>query len=204
MHLSGVLVDLLMAVMNSLAAWSAAAGDRQLGLRWRDAVTARMAAAASYVPYEDLIVAVAAEIGLPPSAASQLFDLWVDMAPWPDAGALARLGLPYAFVTNSSRELAGIAARRSGLQPAFVLPAEESGWYKPHPQAYREACRRLGSPPRRTLFVAGAPYDAEGARRAGLQVVLVVRRSDQRLPAAGIRVVSSLEEIVVGINPADP
>ncbi|MGI8704002.1 MAG: HAD-IA family hydrolase, partial [Candidatus Limnocylindrales bacterium] len=172
--------------------------------RWRDAVTARMAEAASYVSYEGLIVAVAAEIGLPPSAASQLFDLWLDMAPWPDAGALARLGLPYAFVTNSSTELAAIAARRSGLQPAFVLPAEESGWYKPHPAAYREACRRLGSPPQRTLFVAGAPYDAKGARRAGLQVVLVVRRSDQRLPAAGIRIVSSLEEIVVGINPSDP
>ena len=118
------------------------------------------------------------------------------MAPWPDAGALSGLTLPYAFVTNCSARLAGIAAGRSGLRPAFVLSAEEAGCYKPDARIYTEACRRLRSAPEATLFVAGSPYDAEGARAAGLQAWLVVRRADQRVSDRAIRVVTSLEEVV--------
>jgi hypothetical protein len=45
----GVLIDLLMAVMNSIVTWTAAAaGDHQMGLAWRDAVTTRMTARPSY------------------------------------------------------------------------------------------------------------------------------------------------------------
>jgi FMN phosphatase YigB (HAD superfamily) len=61
--------------------------------------------------------------------------------------------------------------------------------YKPDPRIYREACARLASPPTRTLFVAGSPYDADGAAAAGLQAVLVARRGEAS--AAG-----SLDEIV--------
>ena len=192
----GILFDLLMAVMNSMEIWSAAAGDRRRGLAWRDAVTARMVAQGSYAPYEDLAVEAARELGLPAKAATDLFDRWPEMSPWPDAAAIARLTVPYGFVTNCSSALAAIAARRSGLTPAFGLSAEEAGWYKPDPRIYREACLRLGSTPVRTLLVAGSVYDSEGAQRAGLHAALVVRRSDQRLPGAQILLVPSLEEIV--------
>jgi len=196
----GVLVDLLMAVMDSLAVWSAAAGDRHLGLRWRDAVTARMVAARSYVPYEDLVAAATAEVGLPPAATSDLLDRWPRMAPWPDAGALSLLVLPFGFVTNCSAALARAAARSSGLLPRFTLSAEEAGRYKPDRGIYREGCRRLGTAPDHTLFVAGSPYDAEGARAAGLQAWLVLRRPDQRIPDTAIPVGTSLDEIVHRID----
>lgn len=181
-----------MAVMDSMSAWAAAAGDRDTGLTWRDAVTDRMKAAGRYTPYEAIVVAEAARLGLPDAAPAALVQHWAEMRPWPDAAALAGLGLPLAFVTNCSAALARAAADRSPLQPEFTLSADEIGWYKPHPAAYRAACERLGTAPAETLFVAGSPYDAQGAQAAGLQAVLVRRRIDQRGTAARVEVVESL------------
>jgi 2-haloacid dehalogenase len=191
-----VLCDLLMGVMNSPEIWSAAAGDRQRGLAWRDAATARMIASEAYVPYERLVADAAAASGLPSTAALELFRRWPEMSPWPDAAALSRARLPYAFVTNCSKDLAGIAAGRSGLSPAFVLSAEEAGCYKPDARIYLEACRRLGTQAHETLFVAGSPYDATGAARARLRGVLVVRRNDQLRPDPSIPVAASFEAVV--------
>jgi 2-haloalkanoic acid dehalogenase type II len=199
MTVQGVLFDLLMGVMNSLEPWQSAAGDPDRGLRWRDAVTARMVAARRYVPYEDLVADSAAELGLPRRAPAQLKDRWTEMEPWPDAAAVSRLSLPYGFVTNTSTALARIAAGRSRLQPQFTISAEEAGWFKPDPATYRAACERLGTDPAVTAFVAGSPYDAAGAQAAGLQAWLILRRSDHRAPGAGIPVATSLEEVVVAI-----
>lgn len=198
--LDAVLFDLLMAVMDSPEVWAAAAGDRRRGLAWRDGVSARMIASTRYVPYEELVAAAAAGAGLPPSAPGELRGGWAEMLPWPDAAAVERLSLPYGFVTNCSMELAGVAARRSGLAPTFVLAAQEAGWYKPDARIYREACRRLGSDPATTLFVSGSPYDAEGARAAGLRAWLVVRRNDHAAPHPLIRTAHSLDEIVDAIG----
>ena len=197
---AGVLLDLLMAVMDSLAIWSAAARDHRRGLAWRDAVTARMVQSAAYVSYEELVATVARELHLPDRSTPDLFEAWGHMDPWPDATSLARLTVPYGFVTNCSRRLAMRAARRSGLRPDFVLSAEEAGWYKPDARTYRAARRKLGVPPRGVLFVAGSAYDATGARRAGLRAAYVARRSDQDLPDSGIARVTSLDEIVAAID----
>jgi len=200
----GVLFDLLMAVMNSLEAWEAAAGDPQRGLLWRDAVTARMAATDAYSPYEGLVVDAAAHVGLPRAAAAELFDRWSDMEPWPDASALSRLSLPYGFVTNCSTRLGQIAADRSRLQPRFTMSAQEAGCYKPGAAIYRAACLKLGSEPAGTVFVAGSPYDAEGAHAAGLHAWLVLRRPDHHPPEANISAVTSLEKIVAAIARESP
>jgi 2-haloalkanoic acid dehalogenase type II len=197
--IQGVLFDLLMAVMDSPAVWAAAAGDAKGGLAWRDAVTRRMAESSVYAPFEELVEVAARERALPAGATSVLFARWPEMSPRPDALALARLSLPYAFVTNCSRALADLAAARSGLRPSFVLSAEEAGWYKPDARIYQAAWRKLGSPPDRTLFVAGAAYDAEGAANAGLRVAYVARRSDQRRPRGPMPVVKSLEAAIAGI-----
>lgn len=202
-HVHAVLFDLLMAVMNSLAIWSTTAGDPRRGLAWRDAVTRRMAASATYVPYEEQVVGAAADVGLPRQAAFDLFGHWREMEPWPDSAALSRLALPYAFVTNCSMALAGIAADRSQLTPRFVLSAEEAGWYKPDPRIYREACRRLPSSPESTFFVAGSAYDADGARAAGLQAVLVARHPDERARHGAPGLAASLHDIVAELQP-DP
>jgi 2-haloacid dehalogenase len=200
----GVLCDLLMGVMNSMEIWSVAAGDRARGLAWRDAVTARMVTSASYVPYEDLVAQAALEAGLPREAPLELFDRWAAMEEWPDAAALGRLTVPYGFVTNCSAELAHLTASRSGLEPRITLSAEDAGWYKPDARIYREACRRLGSEPHRTLFVAGSSYDADGAHRAGLRAWFVARRSDQRPADTSIPVLRSLDEAVQALDRDGP
>lgn len=200
MTIQGVLFDLLMGVMNSLEPWRTAAGDPELGLRWRDAVTARMVATRVYSPYEDLVADAAAEVGLPGTAPAELKDRWSEMEPWPDAAALTRLSLPYGFVTNTSTALAQIAAGRSRLRPRFTMSAEDVGWFKPEPAIYRTATQRLGLDPAETIFVAGSPYDAAGARAAGLRAMLVVRRPDQRPPDPSIPTARSLDEVVAAID----
>jgi 2-haloacid dehalogenase len=203
MAIDAVLLDLLMAVMNSLAIWSTAARDPRRGLAWRDAVTRRMAASPTYAPYEEQVIHGTADVGLPREAAAELFERWREMDPWPDSAALSRLALPYAFVTNCSKALAHVAADRSQLTPRFVLSAEEAGWYKPDPRIYQEACTRLRSSPDSTLFVAGSAYDASGAQAAGLQAVLVARRPDDRARHSATRVAASLHSIVAELQP-DP
>ena len=195
-RVDGVLLDLLMGVMNSLETWAAAAGDTARGLEWRDAVTARMVAAGAYTPYERLLADAAAGLDLAPTAAADLVNGWADMDAWPDAAAIRQLPVPYAFVTNCSSRLASVAANRSCLEPSFVLSAEDAGWFKPDARVYVEACRRLGTPPDRTAFIAGSAYDAAGASAAGLPTWLVRRRADQTALAEAVSVAVSLDEVV--------
>lgn len=190
-----ILFDLLMAVMNSMAAWADAAADETAGLAWRDSVTRRMVEIERYVPYEELVEAAAAERGLPPSAPGRLWKTWRRMEPWPDAAALVSLTTPYGFVTNCSHALAERAAARSHLRPRVILSAEEAGWYKPRPEVYRLACQRIGSRPERTLFVAGAAYDAVGALAAGLHACVVVRRPPPAGLDSRIRVLTGLDDL---------
>lgn len=192
-----VLLDLLMATMDSMSTWASAAGDRARGLAWRDAVTERMTEAGRYVPYGELVVASAEALQLPPDAPHRLHAAWSMMRPWPDAAALEALRAPYAFVTNCSLELAADAVGRTGLAPAFTLSAEEAGWYKPREEIYRLACDRIGAEPAQVRYVAGAPYDALGAAAVGLRAVLVVRRPQTRELPDEIAVVHSLGDALV-------
>ena len=203
-RIDGILLDLLMAVMNSMQVWTAAAGDRRRGLAWRDAVTERMVAIGFYVPYESLVADAARETGLDTGAAARLIDEWSRMEPWSDAQALSRVPLPYGFVTNASTVLAQTAADRSRLEPRFTMSAEEAGRFKPAADVYHAASRRLGTEPERTLFIAGSPYDAEGARMAGLPSYLVLRRPDHGPPNERISVATSLEDVVASLHPYGP
>ena len=197
MSTKAVLIDLLMAIMDTVSVWVTAVGDHEAGLAWRDAVTDRMIAAGRYVPYEALVADAAAAQQLDSNAVHRLREAWVGMEPWPDVSALDRLTVPYAFVTNCSRERAVIAVERAGLAPAFTLSAEEAGWYKPRPEVYRLACERAGVNPEEARFIAGAAYDAEGARAAGLGAVLVLRRSPPSSLSPAIRVAESLNQALV-------
>ena len=195
-----LLLDLLMATMDSIATWCAAAGDRERGLAWRDAVTARMIDVGRYVPYEALVAEAATELGLGASAPRRLRDAWSQMRRWPDAAALERVSVPFAFVTNCSTDLAAVAVDRSGLQPAFTLAAEEAGWFKPARESYALAAERLGLEVSAIRFVAGAAYDAKGASDAGLSTVLVRRRRLDETLSKRLRVVDSLNDAVGDVS----
>src|SRR5919106_6927705 len=100
-----VLLDLLMATMDSMSVWAAAADGLERGMEWRDAVTERMIAADRYVPYDELVTAAATDLRLPEDAPARLRRGWMTMQPWPDVRAFETVGIPYAFVTNCSTEL---------------------------------------------------------------------------------------------------
>jgi 2-haloacid dehalogenase len=69
--------------------------------------------------------------------------------------------------------------------------------YKPRPEIYQLACDRMQADPTEVRFVAGAAYDARGAAAAGLDAVLVMRRSLKGPPLpVEIRAVGSLQEAV--------
>jgi len=189
-----ILLDLLMATMDSMGVWALAAADHDLGLRWRDAVTRAMVEAGRYTPYERLVTDAAGAVGLDGAAPNRLWAAWPHMRRWPDAAILEELGVPYGFVTNCSSSLAAQAVAAGGLHPAFTLSAEEAGWYKPCPEAYHLACERFGVPPADVRFVAGAPYDAIGADAAGVPTLLVRRRDPDRPLPDRIPIVETLRE----------
>jgi 2-haloalkanoic acid dehalogenase type II len=119
------------------------------------------------------VAEAAADAGLAASLARELVRRWDELQPWPEVpGVLGRLAgrVPLAIATNCSVRLGDAAARRAGGPFAAVVTAEEAGFYKPRPEPYRAVLATLGTPPARTLFVAGSASDVPGAQGVGMPV----------------------------------
>ena len=107
--------------------------------------------------------------------------------------ALSALALPLAVVTNCAEVLGQAAAARVGIRFDAVVTAEAAGAYKPDPAPYLLACKRLGHPPSQVAYVAGSPFDAEGALAQGFQVTWANRLGDAVPPSlSGARVIGTL------------
>jgi putative hydrolase of the HAD superfamily len=67
-----------------------------------------------------------------------------------------------------------------GLSPWLdvVLTSGEVGWRKPEPAGYLRLADELGVPPAELLYAGNERKDVEGARRAGMDSVLIVRRGE--------------------------
>jgi 2-haloalkanoic acid dehalogenase type II len=162
--------DLLTALLDTWSLWSAVAGDRALGMRWHGAAQ-DLLRGKPYRPYEEIVAEAAESVGLDRERSSQFLSRWGELEPWPDVpGTLDRLDGPTRFVvTNCSRSLGRLAARRAGTF-AFVITAQEAGAYKPDPLPYRMALERLKLDAAQVLFVAGSAHDVGGAARLGMDV----------------------------------
>jgi len=86
---------------------------------------------------------------------------------------LARLGVPQACVSNSSRSVvdANIGALGISDAIAFSLSLDDVTRGKPDPEPYRRACERLGVAPDEMVAVEDSLSGARSARAAGLYVV---------------------------------
>lgn len=102
----------------------------------------------------------------------------VDVVPddvQPTLRALRDNGYQLALVSNREHPLHD-AVSELGLDGHFelALAAGEVGWWKPDPRLLTYAVERIGVEPGMAAYVGDNPFaDVEGARRAGLQPVLI-------------------------------
>ncbi|HEX3523301.1 MAG TPA: HAD-IA family hydrolase [Stellaceae bacterium] len=167
-----VLFDLLTALLDSWTLWNIVAGSPEDGRRWRAVYLRRTYEAGAYRPYEALVAAAAAEVGLSATLSAQLAARYGELEPWPEVrevlDALRRKGMALGVVTNCSAELAAKAIACTGIDFDAVVTAERAGFYKPDPRPYQMALVELSVAPGRCLFVAGSVYDLFGTSKVGL------------------------------------
>lgn len=140
-------------------------------------------------PYREIVAeSLVRVLGLEPASARRIGEqagLW---PLYPDSrDALARLLriAPCVATTNSDREHGDQVQRQLGFRLSAWLCAEEMGVYKPSPEVWRIASRRLGVEPGRHWWHVSAygDYDLEQARRFGLTCVYVERPHARSGPA---------------------
>jgi putative hydrolase of the HAD superfamily len=140
-----------------------------------------------------------------------LFRHYAEAAAWrvfPDVGpALAALrarGIGIGVVSNSDARLVGLLeALGIGSQIDAVVCSARAGAAKPAPAIFLAAVARLGVPAAETLHAGDDPVaDVEGARRAGLEAVLVERRGAGGVLAGDVPSVRSLAELPALTGPS--
>ena len=84
-------------------------------------------------------------------------------------------GVATALLTNNAREFAAFWRPLLPLDELFddVVDSSEVGMRKPDQRIFELSLQRLGVTASRTAFVDDAPGNVDGARRAGLQAVLI-------------------------------
>jgi 2-haloacid dehalogenase len=148
---------------------------KQLEYTWQRSLMQRYAPF-STVTREALRYSSAA-LGLPLGEHERsLMDAYLHLAPFPEVpAALERLPLKRAILSNGSRDMLDPLVRNSGLRFDAVLSVDEVGIYKPAPQVYELALRRLGLPKEAIGFVSSNCWDALGARSYGFTVFWINR-----------------------------
>jgi 2-haloacid dehalogenase len=114
-----------------------------------------------------------------------LMDEYLHLAPFPEVrAALSRLPGKKAILSNGSPDLLEPLVRNSRLHFDAVLSVDELRIYKPAPQVYELAVRRLGVPKEAIGFVSSNCWDALGAKSFGFTVYWI-NRSNAPVDALG-------------------
>jgi 2-haloacid dehalogenase len=120
------------------------------------------------------------------------------LAPFADVPkALATLETRKAILSNGSRDMLESLVRHSGLALDAVLSVDEVKVFKPAPEVYELAVRRLQVPRERIGFVSSNCWDAMGAKSFGFTVFWINRSGApaDRLGFQPDRVISSLADL---------
>lgn len=122
-----------------------------------------------------------AQQGIDEKVATNVLERLAELPPYDDAEvALANArsaGLTVATLTNGSEANTRTLLERAGLDRYVeaLITVEEVQAYKPAPEPYRHAAKRLGLEPAGVHLVAAHGWDVVGARNAGLGAVWVDR-----------------------------
>jgi 2-haloacid dehalogenase len=121
------------------------------------------------------------------------------LAVYPDvASALKRLGGQQAILSNGSPDMLDPLVEHSKLQFDAVISVDELKIFKPAPQVYELAVRRLGTPKDKIGFVSSNCWDALGAKSYGFTVYWINRLNApvDRLGFRPDEVLTSLNEVL--------
>ncbi|PKO72189.1 MAG: haloacid dehalogenase type II [Betaproteobacteria bacterium HGW-Betaproteobacteria-14] len=121
----------------------------------------------------------------------RLMNLYLSISAYPEVpamlAALKARGLKLAILSNGSPAMLAAAAGNAGIAGHFdaVLSVEEVGVYKPHPQVYGLAPRRLGVAKEQVCFLSSNGWDAHAAKAFGFRVLWCNRfaQAPERIPA---------------------
>ena len=118
---------------------------------------------------------------------------------YPDASVIKNLPGKKAILSNGSPDMLEPLVAHSGLELDAVVSVDEVKVYKPAPQVYELAVRRLGVPKERIGFVSSNCWDALGAKSFGFTVFWIDRARSplDRLGFEPDRVVAGLDEILL-------
>jgi len=147
---------------------------KQLEWTWQRSLMRR------YVPFsritrDALAYACAVQrVPLDEEKANRLMQEYLALALYPDVrGALATLRTArhkLAILTNGSPDMIEPLVAQSGLAFDAVLSVDEVKVFKPAPEVYELAVKRLGAAPGEIGFVSSNCWDAQGAKSFGFRV----------------------------------
>lgn len=110
---------------------------------------------------------------------ARIMEGWQELVPFADAvSGLERLRSKYKLVVLSNGEnafLAHLVKNRVRFEFDAVISVEDVGVFKPNPQVYRYAARKLKSEPQELMMVSSHSFDAVGARASGYRAAYVNR-----------------------------
>jgi 2-haloacid dehalogenase len=109
----------------------------------------------------------------------RIMEGWNELQTFPDAlPGLERLRSKYKLVvlTNGENNYAA-AVVKNCIRYNFdaVISVDDVGVFKPNPQVYRYAARKLGAEPGQLMMVSAHSFDAVGARASGYRAAYVNR-----------------------------
>ena len=108
-------------------------------------------------------------------------------------------GVRKAILSNGSPDMLEPLVAYSGLALDAVISVDALKVYKPAPQVYELAVRRLGVPKENIGFVSSNGWDAIGARSYGFTAFWInrARAPLERLGLAPERIVAALDEVLL-------
>jgi len=138
-----------------------------------------------------------------PALRERLLAAYDRLDPYPEVPAtlerLAARGLRLAILSNGTQEMlaSGVESAGLGAWLEAVLSVEEVGVFKPAPEVYLLASRRLGLAAREIAFLSANAWDAHGAASFGFHAIRVDRDGTpaERLPGALAAEIPSLAEL---------
>jgi 2-haloacid dehalogenase len=133
----------------------------------------------------------------------KLMNLYLSLATFPEVpdmlASLKTAGFASAILSNGSPAMLRAVVEGANLTPLLdaVLSVEDVGVFKPHPDVYRLAVRRLGIPAAEIAFISANGWDAYAASAFGMRVIWCNRygQKPERLPGSPDCVVASLADL---------